>query len=82
MPFGLRHTLTALSPARLRAAPASPDGGLIADHFGPVGDPRELARRLSETPGVVEHGLFAPELVSLVLLATDGGVQRRPGGRR
>jgi ribose 5-phosphate isomerase A len=82
MRFGLRHTLTALSPARLRAAPASPDGGLIADHFGPVGDPRKLARRLSETPGVVEHGLFAPELVSLVLLATDAGVQRRPGGKR
>src|SRR5919204_480549 len=34
--FGLRATLRALGPAELRDAPASPDGGLLADYLGPV----------------------------------------------
>jgi ribose 5-phosphate isomerase A len=58
--------------------PPSPDGGLIADHLGPVGDPRELAARLAGTPGVVEHGLFPPELVSEVLVGRGGAVERLP----
>ena len=59
----------------------SPDGNLIADYFGPIGDPAELAARLSATPGVVEHGLFAPEMVSCVLIAGAGGVERRAGAK-
>jgi ribose 5-phosphate isomerase A len=66
--FGLRATLRALGEAGLRDAPASPDGGVLADYVGPVGDPAMLAARLSATPGVVEHGLFEPELVSDVLV--------------
>jgi ribose 5-phosphate isomerase A len=62
-------------------ATRSPDGNLIADYHGPVDDPRALAERLSQTPGVVEHGLFAPELVSEVLIAGAGGVTRRAGGK-
>jgi ribose 5-phosphate isomerase A len=81
VPFGVRRTLLALDPARLRGVEQSPDGGLIADYLGPVGAPRELAARLSATPGVVEHGLFAPELVSLILIAGDGGVERRAGAK-
>ena len=77
--FGVGHTLGMLAPARLREVPASPDGGLIADYLGPVGDPRELAARLCATPGVVDHGLFAPELVSLIRIAGDDGVESRPG---
>ena len=77
--FGVQHTLLALAPAELRAVEPSPDGGLIADYLGPVEDPGELSARLSATPGVVEHGLFAPELVSLILIAGDGGVERRDG---
>jgi ribose 5-phosphate isomerase A len=65
--FGLEATLRAVAPAELRDAPPSPDGGLIADHLGEIGDPRQLAARLSGTPGVVEHGLFPPELVSDVI---------------
>ncbi len=61
---------------------ASPDGGLIADYLGPIGDPRALAARLSATPGVVGHGLFAPELVSLVLIAGSDGVESRAGAKR
>lgn len=76
--FGARRTLAALGPARLRegAAP-SPDGNLIADYLGPVEDPRRLAGWLAAIPGVVEHGLFAPELVSDVLIAGPHGVEHR-----
>jgi ribose 5-phosphate isomerase A len=79
--FGVQHTLHLLAPAQLRNGQESPDGGLIADYLGPVGDPSELAARLSATAGVVEHGLFAPELVSLIVIAGEQGVQRRAGGK-
>jgi len=79
--FGVQHTLALLSPARLREVPPSPDGGLIADYLGPVDDPARLARRLGATPGVVGHGLFEPELVSLVLIGEDDGVRRRAGAK-
>jgi len=69
VPFAVHTTLAALGEARLRDVPRSPDGGLIADYLGAVENPRELASRLSATPGVVEHGLFAPEMVSSVLIA-------------
>jgi ribose 5-phosphate isomerase A len=81
VPFGVGHTLVSVSPARLRDAPPSPDGGVIADYLGPVADPRELAASLSATPGVVEHGLFEPELVSLILIADAESVQRRAGAK-
>jgi ribose 5-phosphate isomerase A len=80
--FGAQRTLLVVDPASLRDVAHSPDGGLIADYLGPVGDPGELAARLSATPGVVEHGLFAPELVSLVLIAGEQGVERRVGAKR
>ena len=80
--FGVRHTLRRLGDARLRGTAQSPDGGLIADYLGPVGDPRELSATLGATPGVVEHGLFAPELVSLILIAGAGGVERRSGAKQ
>jgi ribose 5-phosphate isomerase A len=82
MSFGVYSTLKAVSPARLRDTPKSPDGGLIADYLGPVGDPRELAARLSATPGLIEHGLFAPEMVSLMLIAGQDGVERRAGAKK
>jgi ribose 5-phosphate isomerase A len=76
--FGAEATLHRLTPAALRDVPASPDGNLIADYTGAVGDPAALAARLAATPGVVEHGLLAPELVSDVLIGfADGSVERR-----
>jgi ribose 5-phosphate isomerase A len=81
MRFGVGRTLLTLSPARLRDAAASPDGGLIADYFGPIGDPGELAGRLSATPGLVDHGLFAPEMVSTILIAGERGVEHRTGAK-
>lgn len=73
--FGLPATLRALEDARVRGVPASPDGGVIADYLGGVGDPRALADRLSQTPGVVDHGLFPPELVSEVIVGESSGVR-------
>jgi ribose 5-phosphate isomerase A len=67
--FGAASTLAAVAPSSLRDVPPSPDGNLIADYHGPVGDPAALAARLAATPGVVEHGLFPPALVHDVLVA-------------
>jgi ribose 5-phosphate isomerase A len=74
--FGLAATLARLGTARIRDALRTPDGGVIADWTGPVGDPAELAALLAATPGVVEHGLFPPALVSEVLVGRGNGVER------
>jgi ribose 5-phosphate isomerase A len=76
LPFGVPATLRALGVAELRGVPPSPDGGVIADYLGPVEDVNELAERLSAIPGVVEHGLFPPELVSEVLVGRESRVDR------
>lgn len=73
--FGLAATLGRL-PARVRDAPLSPDGGVIADYLGEFEDPEELACRLSCATGVVEHGLFAPSMVSEVLVGRGDTVER------
>ena len=75
--YGLQATLRLLAPVELRDAPPSPDGGVIADYLGPVGDPAELAARLAATPGVVDHGLFGPELVDEIIVARGDEVERR-----
>ena len=75
--FGIPATLRALGPAELRHVPLSPDGGAIADYGGDVGDPAALAARLSATPGVIDHGLFPPELVHDVLIARGGDIEHR-----
>jgi ribose 5-phosphate isomerase A len=75
--FGLPVTLRRLGQATLRDVPKSPDGGVIADYRGPVGDPAELAAWLSGTPGVVGHGLFSPDLVAGVLIGRGESVERR-----
>jgi len=74
--FGLRATLRKLSRASPRDAPRSPDGGVIADYTGAVGDLAGLAARLAATPGVIGHGLFEPALVSLILIGRGEVVER------
>jgi ribose 5-phosphate isomerase A len=74
--FGLRATLRRLAPVSLRDVPLSPDGGVIADYEGPVGDPAALAARFDATPGVVGHGLFPPEMVATVLVGQGESVDR------
>jgi ribose 5-phosphate isomerase A len=77
--FGIDATLREIGDVRLRDAPATPDDGVLADHWGPVADPAELARRLEAVPGVVEHGLFPARLVSDVLIGVGDGLHtRRP----
>jgi len=76
LPFGAAATLSSLVAAELRDVPPSPDGGLIADYLGPVGNPTLLSARLSATPGVVEHGLFPPSLVAEILVGRGPSVER------
>ena len=76
--FGLASTMARIGSVELRDAPRSPDGGVIADYTGPVDDPAALASRLSETTGVVEHGLFAPDLVSDLVVGRGADVEHRP----
>jgi ribose 5-phosphate isomerase A len=75
LPFGLESTLRQLEPTALRPAAPTPDGGLLADYLGPVEDLDKLAARLSQTPGVIEHGLFPPRLTSEILVATGSGIR-------
>jgi ribose 5-phosphate isomerase A len=75
--FGLDATLARLHEARVRDAPPSPDGNVIADYLGPVEDPATLAAWLDDTPGVLGHGIFLPAMTSDVLIATDGRVEHR-----
>ena len=74
--YGVAATLRRLEHAVLRDVPPSPDGGLIADYHGEIGDAAALAARLEATPGVVDHGLFPPELVSEILVARGSKVER------
>jgi ribose 5-phosphate isomerase A len=76
LPFGIESTLRLLESAVLRAAPPTADRGVLADYFGLVGDPEQLATRLSLTPGVVEHGLFPPHLTTEILVATGSSIRR------
>ncbi len=79
--FGAAATLRGLAPIALRDVARSPDGGLIADYGGAVDDPAALSARLSATPGVIDHGLFAPALVSDVLVGRGDAVDvLRTGG--
>jgi ribose 5-phosphate isomerase A len=73
--FGVAATLQELSTATLRGIPPSPDGGLIADYHGPFDDPAALAARLDRVPGLIGHGLFAPELVDDVLVGRGTRVE-------
>src|SRR4029077_12336989 len=50
------------------------EGHHILDcRFGQIPDPADLARKLSDMPGIVEHGLFVG-MASVVLMANAGDV--------
>ena len=79
--FGLASTLARLNSELGAVAPRpdtphSPDGGLIADYTGDVGDPAELAAALAAVPGVVDHGLFPASMVSEVIVGRGDRVER------
>jgi ribose 5-phosphate isomerase A len=69
-------TLRLLEPAVLRPEAPTPDGNMLADYLGQVDDPGQLAARLSQTPGVIEHGLFPPELTSEIVVASGAEICR------
>ncbi len=75
--FGLLATLRRLGNVTLRDAPPSPDGGVIADYHEPCDDPAELAAALAAAPGITDHGLFGPDLVSVILVGRGEQVERR-----
>ena len=75
--FGLASILRRLPTAVLRDVPRSPDIGVIADYHGPLDDPAATAAMLSGTPGLVEHGLFPPSMVSDVLVAHGTDIEHR-----
>lgn len=82
--FGFASTvfrLEAIGPVQRRDAPPSPDGGVICDYLGQLEDPRWLSEALRAVPGVVEHGLFPPELVAEVVVGRGSRAERvRAGG--
>lgn len=75
--FALASTLARLPGAVLRDAPPTADHGVLADLAAPLNDPAALAARLDATAGVVDHGLFAPELVDELLIARGDEIERR-----
>src|SRR4051794_9037014 len=80
-PFGISATLARIhgelgAVQRREDTPASPDGGVIADYLGEVGDPWELAADLSALPGIVDHGLFSGLMVAEVLVGRGDSVER------
>lgn len=74
--FGLAGTMRRLRDVELRDVPPSPDGGVIADYTGAIGGPEALDAWLGGAAGVVEHGLFAPSMVSEVIIGRGDAVER------
>jgi ribose 5-phosphate isomerase len=48
----------------------------LADYQGAIEDPAELGSLLDQTPGVVEHGLFGPQLVDDVIVGREAEQSR------
>jgi ribose 5-phosphate isomerase A len=84
IPFGWRSQAAYLESlgaeiSLRRAEDGSPfhtdQGNLILDcDFGPIPAPAQLAARLDQRAGVVEHGLFL-DLASDVIVGTDRGIR-------
>jgi ribose 5-phosphate isomerase A len=75
--FGLAATLRRLDPVSLRDVPRSPDGGVIGDYAGVIDNPARVAAFLSATPGLVDHGLFPPDMVADIFVARGDEVEHR-----
>jgi len=75
--FGLSSTIGLLGPVELRDLPRSPDGGVLAFWRGEIGDPAATSAFLASVPGVVDHGLFPPSMVSDVIIARGTEVEHR-----
>jgi ribose 5-phosphate isomerase A len=73
--FGVGATIQTLSAiGEVRSRPGvTPDRNVLFDFYGQVDDPGGLSGALDAVPGVVGHGLFAPELVAEVLVGRPNG---------
>lgn len=80
--FGVESTLERLGKVRVRDVPPSPDGGVIADFIGSLDDPEQLAAYLCQVPGVVEHGLFPPDLVATIIVGRGASTETIDMSRR
>ena len=48
-------------------------GNLILDcHFGPISDPNQLAARMNQRAGIVEHGLFLGLATDVIVASAEG----------
>ncbi len=77
MAFGIDVVRRVFPDIELRDAPPSPDGGVLADYYGAIDDPERLAARFAMQPGIVDHGLFPPEMVSSILIGRGTEVETR-----
>jgi ribose 5-phosphate isomerase A len=75
--FGVASTVRRLGAVSVRDVGLSPDGGVIADYTREFSDPVALAAQLAGTAGVLEHGLFPPAMVSVLLVARGTSVEMR-----
>lgn len=85
MPFGKELVIAALKKLGgtpiIRAA-AKKDGPVITDNgnfvidcsFGEIPDPTQLAAKISQIPGVVEHGIFM-NADEVIIGKTDGSIE-------
>jgi ribose 5-phosphate isomerase A len=81
--FGAEATLRDLrqfGEVSLRSPELTVNGGLVADVHARLTDPRELSQRLDGIPGVLGHGLFAPELVDDIIVGRGREVVHRVVG--
>ncbi|MDV0446631.1 Ribose-5-phosphate isomerase A [Methanosarcinaceae archaeon Ag5] len=85
MPFGKEIAvkgLKALGGKPVVRAAAKKDGPVITDNgnfvidcdFGEIKNPKELAAKISQIPGVVEHGLFM-NVDEVVIGKSDGSIE-------
>jgi ribose 5-phosphate isomerase A len=54
---------------------------VIDASFGPIGDPRQLSRRVKEITGVIEHGLFVGMVDEVIVGPRDGTEVLAPSSR-
>jgi ribose 5-phosphate isomerase A len=84
MRFGLQATLRRLSDLgrveiRDDLSP-TPDGNLIVDLHGSIGDPAVRSAALDAVIGVVDHGLYSPDMVWELMIGRPGGQVDHRGG--
>jgi ribose 5-phosphate isomerase A len=87
--FPIMRTLEAMGARPVIRMAADKDGPVVTDqgfwiidaHFDGIDDPYDIARRLSETPGVLDHGLFLGYATDVLVGSDDGNVRHLASAR-